>query len=157
MAERLATMYAGQSGLPNFQASSAGTHAVVAHPIHRDAATVLEKMGADVSGFAARQLNRRIASDADLILTMTKAHRDAVLEVVPNKLFRTFTLSEAAQLASGFDAKKITDLAPLRPHLDSAQVVDVPDPIRESSEFFEIVGEQIKDLLGPIIALCQRG
>ena len=157
MAERLAAMYATQAHLPDFRASSAGTHAVIGHPIHRDATAVLEKMGADPSGFAARQLNRRITSEADLILTMTKAHRDAVLEVAPNKLFRTFTLSEAARLASGFDAKTIADLAPLRPHLDSAQLADVPDPIRESSEFFETVGEQIGELLEPIIALCRRG
>jgi protein-tyrosine phosphatase len=71
---------------------------VVGYPVQPNAALVLEKLGGDASGFAARQLTSRIASDADLVLTMTRAHRDAVLELAPHRLHRTFTLREAARL-----------------------------------------------------------
>ena len=129
---------------------------MIAHPIHPDAALVLEKLGGDVSNFAARQLTSRIASDADLVLTMTRAHRDAVLELAPHKLHRTFTLSEAARLVSECDARNVADLAALRSHLAVHEVLDIPDPIGQSAEVFSTVGSQIADLLPPILELCRR-
>ena len=40
-AERLAVAYAARHGIADFTSSSAGTHAVIGHPIHPDAAAVL--------------------------------------------------------------------------------------------------------------------
>ena len=100
---------------------------MIGHPIQHDAALVLEKLGGEVSNFAARQLTSRIASDADLVLTMTRAHRDTVLELAPRQLHRTFTLSEAARLASECNARNVADLAALRPHLAAHELSDVPD------------------------------
>ncbi len=92
---------------------------MIGHSIQQQAATVLEDLGGDPTDFAARQLTPRIAAGADLILTMTKAHRDAVLELAPNRLQRTFTLAEASQLASELHARTVADLAALRPHLST--------------------------------------
>jgi protein-tyrosine phosphatase len=129
---------------------------MIAHPIHRDAALVLEKLGGDASNFAARQLTSTIASGADLVLTMTRAHRDTVLELAPRQLHNTFTLTEAARLASAYDARDIADLATLRPNLAAHEVSDVPDPIGRSAEFFAMVCAQIADLLPPVLELCRR-
>ncbi|HKP39548.1 low molecular weight phosphatase family protein [Mycobacterium sp.] len=156
IAERLASAYSTRIRVPDFRASSAGTRAVTAHPIHPDAALVLEKLGGDASNFAARQLTSRIASDADLVLTMTRAHRDTVLELAPRQLHRTFTLSEAARLASDCNARNIADLAALRPHLATHELADIPDPIGRAADFFATVGSQIAELLPPIVELCQR-
>jgi protein-tyrosine phosphatase len=128
---------------------------VIANPIHHDAALVLEKLGGDASDFAARQLTPRIASDADLVLTMTRAHRDTVLELAPNRLHRTFTLSEAARLASVHNARSVADLAAFRPHLAAHELTDVVDPIGQGAEHFAMVGSQIADLLPPILELCR--
>jgi len=128
---------------------------VIAHPIHPDAALVLEKLGGDASNFAARQLTPRIASDADLVLTMTRAHHDTVLELAPRQLHRTFTLSGAARLASQFNARSVADLAALRPQLAGQELLDIPDPIGRGAEFFAMVGSQIADLLPPILELCR--
>jgi protein-tyrosine phosphatase len=154
--ERLAAAYAAQHGIPNFIASSAGTRAVIGHPIHRDAAVVLEKLGGDASGFAARQLKSKIASAADLIIAMTSAHRDIVLEAAPRQLSRTFTLTEAARLASMDGAETLADLAALRRHLTADDMADIPDPIGQRPEVFAAVGSQIADLLPPILELCRR-
>lgn len=156
IAERLAAAYTVRCQVPELRTSSAGTRAVIAHPIHRDAALVLEELGGEVSNFAARQLTSRIASDADLVLTMTRAHRDAVLELAPRQLRRTFTLSEAARLASEGSAQNVADLSALRPHVDTRELRDIPDPIGQSAEFFAMVGSQIADLLPPILELCRR-
>ena len=154
-AERLAAAYSARFQVPDFSASSAGTRAVIGHPIQRDAALVLEALGGTTSNFAARQLTSRIASDADLVLTMTKAHRDAVLELAPRQLHRTFTLSEAARLASECSARNVADLAALRPHLAGHEQSDVLDPVGQSAEYFSMVGSQIAALLPPILDLCR--
>ena len=154
--ERLAAAYAAQHGMPNFTTSSAGTRAVIGHPIHRDAAVVLEELGGDASGFAARQLKSKIASSADLIIAMTSAHRDIVLEAAPRQLSRTFTLTEASRLTSMDGAETIADLSSLRRHLVIKDLADIPDPIGQSPEVFAAVGAQIAELLPPILELCRR-
>jgi len=46
--------------------------------------------------FRSTWLKSKIASAADLILMMTKEHRDIVLEAAPRQLSQTFTMTEAA-------------------------------------------------------------
>lgn len=154
-AERLAAAYAARLQLLDFTASSAGVRALIAHPIHPDAALALQKRGGDASNFSARQLSPRIAAEADLVLTMTRAHRDAVLELAPHRLHSTFTLTEAAMLASQHETRTVADLAALRPHLSGRDVPDVPDPIGHNEERFAEVCAQISDLLPPILELCR--
>lgn len=156
-AERLAIAYSVRCGIPEFNASSAGTRAVIGHPIQPDAALVIERLGADASHFAARQLTPRIASDADLVLTMTRAHRDTLLELAPHKLHRTFTLAEAARLASDCNAQTVADLAALRPRLAAHERADVPDPIGQGAETYARIGSWIAELLPPVLELCRRG
>lgn len=156
MAERLAAARSARLRIPDFNVSSAGTRAVIAHSIHHDAALVLQKLGGDVADFTARQLTSKIASDADLVLTMTRAHRDTVLELAPRQLHRTFTLSEAARLATDHNARTIADLAEFRPHLTTQGAPDIADPMGRGAEFFAMVGSQIADLLPPIIEICRR-
>lgn len=154
-AERLAIAHGQRLGLADFTASSAGTHAVIGHPVHPSAATVLTDLGGDPAGFVARQLTPKIAAGADLILAMTRAHRDAVLEIAPSMLRRTFTLSEASRLISEKNARGIADLATLRAHLDHSERLDIPDPIGRSAEVFVEVGAQIAALMPPILELFQ--
>lgn len=127
---------------------------MIAQPIHQYAATVLTELGADTSDFAARQLKPKIMSSADLILTMTTAHRNAALEMAPQKLHRTFTLGEAAQLISTHGATSVADLPALRSQLSQHELFDIPDPIGQGPEVFASVGAQIAGLLPPILDLC---
>lgn len=155
-AERLAASFCAENSIADFRASSAGTRAVIGHPVHPDAARVLESLGGDPAGFAARQLTAKIAADADLVLAMTKAHRDAVLELAPRQLHRTFTLTEAAELVSQFDPADVKELATLRPRLRADQSPDVPDPIGQDQGVFENVGSQIAELVRPVVEFCRR-
>ena len=127
---------------------------MIGHPIHPDAEQTLQNLGGSPSDFAARQLTGKIAIGADLILTMTRWHRDAVLELAPQRLNRTFTLAEASGLVTGFGAQSVAELANLRPHLASDQISDVPDPIGQSRQVFTAVGAQIAALLPPVLELC---
>ncbi|MEW5811277.1 MAG: oxygenase MpaB family protein [Actinomycetota bacterium] len=153
-AERLTAAYAASRHLTEMSASSAGTRAVVGQQIHPKAARVLRELGGDDSNFAARQFTARVARTADLILTMTTDQRDTVLQVVPQKLHRTFSLSEAAALVSARGASTIADLASLRGTLSSSLVTDIPDPIGEEDHAFVSVGRTISSLLTPVLSLC---
>ena len=155
-AERLAAVLAARLDIPEVSFSSVGTRAVTGHPIHAEAAPVLKRLGGDPSDFAAQQLTPKIAADADLILTMTRVHREVVLEAVPRQLHKTFTLSEAASLAADFSAQTVTDLAALRSHLVLDERADIADPIGRNPEFFARIGTQIANLLPPILELCRR-
>lgn len=156
IAERLATAYAATPRGSAVSAASAGVRALVARPMHDDAARVLEDLGGDPSGFSARQLTSRIASNADLILTMTRQHRDAVLEMSPRALRRTFTLGEAARLVTDCAAQSLSDLADLRPRLSGVDIPDIADPIGHGADVFAEVGLTIARLLPPVIDLCVR-
>jgi protein-tyrosine phosphatase len=129
---------------------------VIGHPVHHEAALILEGLGGDASNFAARQLTSRIASEADLVLTMTRPHRDAVLELAPRLLRRTFTLTEAARLISECNAKTIDDLSGFRAQLAASEAPDILDPIGQDADVFSMVGSQIAELLPPILELCRR-
>jgi protein-tyrosine phosphatase len=87
---------------------------------------------------------------------MTKAHRDFVLELAPRQLDRTFTLSEAARLASESSARKVADLGALRPSVSVDELWDVPDPIGQTKDVYEMVAEKIAALLYPVLDLWQR-
>jgi protein-tyrosine phosphatase len=129
---------------------------MIAHPMHPESARVLEDLGGDPAGFAARQLTTKIASGVDLVIAMTRAHRDAVLELAPRQLHRTFTLAEAALLVSEFGAQDVTGLAALRPQLRPGDAADIPDPIGQDPEVFNNVGAMIAELVPPVMELCRR-
>ncbi|MGP4058265.1 arsenate reductase/protein-tyrosine-phosphatase family protein [Mycobacterium sp. 4D054] len=155
-AERLAAAYAEQMALSGFVASSAGTRAVISQPIHQEAARVLEGLGGNATDFSARQLSARIANSSDLILTMTRAHRDRVLELAPNRLKRTFTLAEASRLATSHGAETVDDLALLRGEMAADERLDIMDPIGHGPQVFISVGQIIADLLPPVLGLTLR-
>ncbi|MCV7359266.1 low molecular weight phosphatase family protein [Mycolicibacterium fluoranthenivorans] len=155
-AERLSTALNAELQIPGFTATSAGTRAVIGHPMHAQAARVLEHLGGDASGFVARHLTPLIANNADLVLTMTTTHRNGVLELAPRQLCKTFTLGEAALLAAEYDPLSIADLATLRPRLSGRPVASIPDPIGQDAEYFTAIGANIAELLPPILELCRR-
>jgi protein-tyrosine phosphatase len=127
------------------------------HPIQPFAARTLEKLGGDASDFAAQQLTQRVAADADLVLTMTTAHRDDVLKLAPHQLHRTFTLREACRLATECNARNVADLSTFRAQFPAPGQSDIPDPIGHDEKVFAMVGAQIAELLPPVLELCRRG
>ena len=145
---------AAERGIPDITASSAGTQAVIGKPMHPDAARVLQDLHGDPANFVARQLTPKVALSAELVLTMTLEHRDAVLEMVPRLLHRTFTLTEAAHAASEFGARDVTSLSALRPRLRTGIDGDIPDPIGKDPEYFSSVGSAIANLVLAALALC---
>ncbi len=155
-AERLTTAWAARNGTADLTASSAGTRAVASSGLEPTAAHVLSTLGGDPDGFAARQLTPAIAGAADLILTMTESHRDTVLRIAPRQLKRTFTLLEAAHLASATGPATVAELAAARGTVARPASVDVPDPIGRSATMFEDVGGLIDSALHELLTRLRR-
>lgn len=124
--------------------------------MHPTAAQMLASLGGDASNFAARQLTSRVASSADLIITMSAEHRERVLELAPYRLHRTFTLTEVSALCSDADVFTFTQAAALRSRLAPNQKKDIADPIGMNYETFEEVGEEIATLLLPVLEFCKN-
>ncbi|CAM3159500.1 protein-tyrosine-phosphatase [Prescottella defluvii] len=146
-AERITAAWSARTGRSDLAASSAGTRAVVGGSMEPTAAQILSDLGGSADGFAARQLTPAIASSADLVLTMTESHRDAVLRMAPRQLKRTFTLLEAAHLASARGSATVAELAMARGTVPRPGNADVPDPIGRSAIVFGDVGDQIDQAL----------
>ncbi len=144
---------------------SAGVQAVVGSAMHPDSALVLRGLGGSPDGFVARQLVDDMAIDADLILTMTRAHRRVVLQEAPRALPRTFTLLEAAQLLEAIGKEVpgpggdladrarwlVRQMADARSQRQASDADDVPDPINRPVEVQQEVGDAIAAALIPIL------
>ena len=143
---------------------SAGTRAMVGSAMHPDSELVLRGLGAEPDDFRARQFDGRMAAEADLVLTMTRAHRRDVLHGAPRALARTFTLREAADLLRLVDDAEpdgvdfldrardlVAAMAATRSRRQSAQDDDVRDPIGLPLEVHQEVGEAIVESLLPIL------
>ncbi|MFC5140770.1 hypothetical protein ACFPK1_21215 [Actinomycetospora rhizophila] len=88
-----------------FDVASGGTGAVVGAEMHPLSRAQLGPLAAhpDVAAFRARQLPARDVELADLVLTVSRSHRSAVLELEPRALRTTFTMREFARLLEGVD------------------------------------------------------
>jgi protein-tyrosine phosphatase len=95
-------LLANQLG-PAVSVSSAGTHALVGHPISEPMAALLQRIGVDPQPFEARRLSEQMLKEADLILPMTRAQRGFIVELWPAAVRRAFTLREFARLLTLVD------------------------------------------------------
>jgi protein-tyrosine-phosphatase len=78
----------------NARALSAGVSAKVGAPLTAEAEEVLRSLSVPVHPHAARNLTPELAAEAELIFCMTKAHRKAVVEMLPSVAGKTYCLSE---------------------------------------------------------------
>ncbi len=168
LSERLGRAYLADSlgdSAGEVRLESAGVEAVVGSVMHPDSALVLGGLGGEPGDFLARQLVDDMAIDADLVLTMTRAHRREVLRGAPRALARTFTLREAADLVGLLDedlelsgelaAERaralVSELNAARAQRRSGEGDDIRDPINQPLEVHQEVGEAIAAALIPLL------
>lgn len=166
VAERLFTAL-----LPTVAVRSAGTHALVGQPIADPMLPLLRRAGADPDDFAARQLTERLIRDADLILTLTREHRAAVVELWAGSVRRVFTLREFARLLTDVDvdqlpradvASRLRAAMPLaaaqRRQLNQpAEIDDVADPYRRPEAEYQRAFQEIQSAVVGIAAAVSLG
>ena len=92
IAERLGIAFKSLETV-NVRAMSAGVSARAGAPLTEEAAEVLRSLSVPVQPHAARNLTPELAAGAELIFCMTKAHRKAVVEMLPEVEGKTYCLS----------------------------------------------------------------
>lgn len=154
-----------------FDVSSAGVRAVVGSAMHPDSRDELAPWGLDVADrFTARQLRPEMVEQADVILGASRRHRAAVVELVPVRLARTFSIREFARLAAEVDPTLLPPDPVARAHLLVEQARgrrglvpvavpehdDVPDPVghprgahQEAAALIRSAVQVIVDVLAP--------
>ncbi|HTC70508.1 MAG TPA: hypothetical protein VK662_13135 [Acidothermaceae bacterium] len=100
------------SAAPALPVASAGTAAALGHRMPDSFASRLRSIGAGPGPFAPRQVTTEMLDAAELVITATRAHRAAVVELHPRAVRYTFTLRELARLAASLPPG---DRAPLEP------------------------------------------
>jgi protein-tyrosine phosphatase len=146
--------------------SSAGTHALVGHPIAEPMAALLHQAGAEAKPFQARRLSEQMLKDADLILPMTRVQRGLIVELWPRAVRRTFTLREFARLLTQVDPLALSQGTTPGDRLHTAIRLaaaergrwrtspdedDVVDPFRLSAELYAESFAQINSAVEQIV------
>lgn len=126
MAEALLRREIAAYGVAPVRVESAGLAAWDGEPASPHSIRVLGERGVDHTGHMARRVTAGILSEADLILTMTLAHKAALLASYPEISGRVFTLTEFAGLPGA---------------------VDVADPFGGSPEEYRRTADEIETAL----------
>ncbi|MGY1594301.1 hypothetical protein ACI79D_20180 [Geodermatophilus sp. SYSU D00708] len=168
LAEQLATSWTQEKLAHSPEASdvhigSAGLAATPNQEMDNQSAAALRGLGFSPVDFRSRVLTSELTAAADLVFTMTREQRRAVLEVTPKGLRKTFTLTEAADLLErsdlcGLALSPLTDRARrLGLRLDAARAGratsdadDVADPIGQRDSVHIQVAEVIASALRPL-------
>ncbi|WP_030269313.1 hypothetical protein [Streptomyces sp. NRRL B-24484] len=96
--ERLFAAHTGPPG-GGIGVGSAGTLARPGLPMPPRTAAVLEELGGTAGAFTTRRLTAALVASADLVLGLTREHRDAAVRLHPAALRRCFALEEFVRLA----------------------------------------------------------
>lgn len=115
---------------------SAGTGVYIRSSASSETINVLRKEGIDASLHISQPLNMVLLKKSDLILVMTKNHRQQVLDWAPSVEKRVYLLREFSSLPA-----------------DSAIHLDIPDPIGKPPEAYEECLLTIKDCLNKVVKL----
>jgi protein-tyrosine-phosphatase len=112
--------------------ASAGTAGLAGYPMDDLMSRELGARGVSSAGFAGRLLVRPMISRADVILTMERDHREAVVRESPKSVWRVFVLGQftriATQLPQELHGAEL--LGALRDvHLPPLPEDDVRDPV----------------------------
>jgi protein-tyrosine phosphatase len=152
---------------PTVNVSSAGTHALVGHPISEPIAALLRKIGVESEPFEARCVSEQMLKEADLILPMTRAQRGFVVELWPSAVRRAFTLREFARLLMLVDPSSLPPGGTPGERLSAATRLaavergrwrvspeedDVVDPFRLADEVYAKSFGQIRSAVEQIVA-----
>jgi protein-tyrosine-phosphatase len=94
LAEQILKHRIKKKNLKGVNVSSAGTGAMEGMPASEGAKNAARKLGISMAGFRSKPLTGRRVARADLILTMTRDHRDEIGLRWPDAAEKTYVLSD---------------------------------------------------------------
>ena len=134
MAEAILRALVEQRGLTDVVVSSAGTGAWDGAPASEGAYLVGLERGVDLSAHRARLLTQELADSADLILTMSHAHRQRVLAVATE---------DKAQVLGEYAGR-------------SGEEVEVPDPFGGDLADYRETYHRLESMLDAVLERVAR-
>ncbi|MBC8206468.1 MAG: low molecular weight protein arginine phosphatase [Kiritimatiellales bacterium] len=113
-----------------WEISSAGVCAANGWPASEHSVEALREKGIDISNISSQTLTPRLIAEADLLVTMTEGHRQAILAVAPESEGKVFLLKSfgIAQCAA-----------------------DINDPVGGSLDLYRHVRDEIDAALPDLI------
>lgn len=129
MAEAILKDMLDKNDIKNVEVQSAGIYASEGQRASSEAVEVLKIEGIDLSGHNSKQVKQNVVLDSDLILTMTKGHKEMLLKYFPNSKEKVYTLKEYAYGVEG----------------------DIIDPFGRGIVAYEVALEDMKKALVKII------
>jgi protein-tyrosine-phosphatase len=115
--------------LQEIKAESAGLYALENEQASREAVEVMRTAGIDISQHRSRSVSETMLQDADLVLTMTRKHRNQLQDIYPHHQHKIYTLAE----------------------FSGEPQEEIPDPYGQSIEVYQLVSQQIEALLKKIV------
>ena len=137
MAEGVFKHLLQENSIKNIAVSSAGISAFDGDVANKNAISVLNNRGIDISSHSARQIDDAILNTSDLILTMTDSHKRILSKYAPEFLNKIFTLREFAY--------KISD------EISDGINLDIDDPYGMDYNVYEMCMDEIETELKKII------
>ncbi|MCL2766899.1 MAG: low molecular weight protein arginine phosphatase [Peptococcaceae bacterium] len=113
----------------DLRVSSAGVAAWPGEMASPQAVYALREKGIDIHEHRSRPLTSEITEHAGLLLTMTKKHKEQILEIFPETAGKVFMLAEFAGHGP----------------------VDMPDPFGESKETYQLCADALESLIIPAL------
>ena len=120
-------------GRDDIEVMSAGTGVFIQSAASSETVAVLAEEGIDATDHLARPINTILLKKADLIIVMTRNHRNQVLERVPEVEKRVYLLREFADIPS-----------------NGKESLDVPDPIGKPRGLYKECLGEIKEAMRKI-------
>lgn len=154
-----------------FEVTSAGTDALVGRPMDAASRRLLEDKGVPVAAAApARLLDGSSVAEQAMVLVMSDAHRQRVLEECPSVRRRTMGLVDLANALVGVSrtyswphlladagAKEVRGRWAVLPEMLLAlgaapsEVTEVDDPYRQGDEAFERMAKDIDEAVRTVV------
>ena len=165
----------GLDGL-DVDVASAGTGALVGHPMDERAAVYSRELGAVPDGHLARQLTADLIRESGLVLVASREHRRSVVELLPRASHYTFTVREFARLLATVNDADRNDIA-AKPDTDArlAELVevaaanrgvaerpenpdddDIVDPFRQDDAVYAEAVQQLAPAVSAITPVVRR-
>jgi protein-tyrosine-phosphatase len=167
-AHQIAQLWVAHAAAAPIEIGSAGTRARRGRPLHPFTAAALERRGITPVPFGSSPLEPSAVEAADLVLTMTAEHREAVVSTSPRAMHKVFTLREAAVLSHHLPTDVLAGHPGLRPGQAFAAALavarrsargrltrlDIEDPIEGPPELHARVVAEIADALSAVLPVA---
>ncbi len=101
MAEGLLKKRLKELGKAGIIVRSAGVNAISGFPPMKETVEAMREVGVDISGFKSTKITDELIQNSDLILVMTKDHKEEVIRLAPRAASKTFLLREYGYSSGG--------------------------------------------------------